>query len=189
MTGVPRLSMGAGATTTGRPYASDQGLLGWAYDPAALQANSTGYTAGVLQLIRVIPNLGGTAASVLISIATGGTTPANCYAGLYSDAGTLLSGSADQSSAWGSSGVKTVALTTPQAVAAGSTYYVGVLVGSAVVLPALHLSVFSAAAMAGETAAPYRWMTSGTGQTALPASVTLSSGGQQTLTFWAGLKA
>ena len=176
-------------TSGSRPSAVDQGLLGWSYDPVGIQANSTGWTAGVLQLIRVVPDSGGTVASVVISIATAGDTLANSFAGLYSAAGVRLSGSANQSTSWQSVGVKTVALTTPQVVTAGTVYYVGVLVGSATTVPALHLGVFSGVAMAGETAAPYRWMTSGTGLTALPASVTLGSAGQQALTFWAGVKA
>lgn len=176
-------------TSGSRPSAVDQGLVGWTYDPAGIQANSTSYTAGVLHLIRVVPDSGGTVASVLISVATAGNTLANCFAGLYDSAGTLLSGSANQATSWQSTGVKAVALTTAQVVAAGSTYYVGVVVGSAVAVPALHLAVFSAVAMAGETAAPYRWMTSGSSLTALPASVALGSGAQLALTFWAGLKA
>lgn len=170
------------------PTASHQGLAGWAYDTASIQANSTGYTAGVLQLIRVSPDESKRVSKVVLSIATGGTTPANCFAGLYNSSGTRMSGSADQSGSWNSSGVKEVALTSAQDVVANNDYYVGLLVGSAVLLPALHLAVFSAAAMAGETAAPYRWMTSGSGFTALPASVTLGSGSQNALTFWAGLK-
>lgn len=176
-------------TSGSRPSAADQGLMGWSYDPAGVQANSTGYTAGVLQLIRVVPDSGGTVASVVISVATAGVNLTNSFAGLYNASGTRLSGSATQSTAWQSSGVKTVALTTPQVVSAGTTYYVGVLVGSADTVPALHLAVFSGAAMAGEAAAPYRWMTSGSSLTALPASVTLGSASQQALTFWAGLKA
>lgn len=59
---------------------------------------------------------------------SGGTAArsANCAA-VYDSAGNFLTATADQVSAWGSSGVKTMAVATPKTLTAGQTYYLALL--------------------------------------------------------------
>jgi hypothetical protein len=60
----------------------------------------------------------------LLTSAGSGLTSGQCFASLFTSAGTLLSSTADQAANWATSGRKVMALASPQTVAAGD-YYVG----------------------------------------------------------------
>jgi hypothetical protein len=176
-----------GSVASGSPAPTQQGLIGWAFDPAVVSSNSNAYTAGVLYLVRVIPAADATVTQLGISLFGGGTTPANCFLGLYNASGTLLSGMANQAAGWATSGDKFGTLTTPQNVTAGQELYVGILVGSAVANPALFIGVWASVNNVADTAAPYRWSYTGAGLTALPASVAMGSVTASSLSLWAGM--
>lgn len=99
---------------------SDHGLIGWTCDPALL-SQTTVMTSGRLVGARIYVPVATTITNILLLISTAGSTltAGQSFAGLYTDAGVLLSGSADQSTAFASTGTKTIALNTPQAVATG----------------------------------------------------------------------
>lgn len=106
----------------------DHGLIGWScpIDYATQQSLlSVAAAAGTLRLTRIrrLPATSITNLHIFITVA--GATLSNCYAGLYTAAGTLVAQTADQSTAWQSVGAKTMALTGgPYSLAAGD-YYVG----------------------------------------------------------------
>jgi hypothetical protein len=169
------------------PLPEDQGLLGWSIDPAVCSANLAPSGAGVLQLMRLKIPKATTITNMLVNVTVIGATLTNSYIALYNAAGTQLGASADQSSVWTSTGVKTTTLTSPVAVTAG-TYYAAILVGSAATLPQFRGgSGTSGTANAGITAAPFRTGTISSGLTAPPASFTPSSMSTNNFPFWVGL--
>lgn len=176
-----------GSVASGSPSPVPQGLVGWAFDSAVISANSDAYTAGVLYLVRVVPAVDATVTQLGISLFAGGTTPTNCFLGLYSSAGVKLGATATQATPWATSGDKLANLTTPVNVTAGQELYIGILVGAAVANPALYMGVWAPVNNVGDTAAPYRWSYTGSGLTALPASVTMGSVTASSLSLWAGM--
>lgn len=171
---------------------SDQNLIAWSYDPA-LASNSTALSAtGVLHLVRVNLRYAATITNVLYQVNTVGSslTAGECFVGIYDSTGTLRGTSASQSTAWAATtGLYTTALTAPYAAPAG-TYYVAIL-ANGTTGPALArsngLAGAGATLNAGLTAATYRAATNGSGNTTLPASITLASNGQDTVGYWAAL--
>ncbi|WP_367128307.1 hypothetical protein [Saccharothrix sp. HUAS TT1] len=169
--------------------APPHGLAGVSVD--ALQATSnTGsgvtFTAGVLHLVRVPVPAAATVSTVYLGVTTAGSglTAGACWAGLYNTVGALLAQTADQATVWVTSGLKPMALTAPADLAAG-VYYVAVLVNGSV-LPQLARSAIAVAGTltAGVSTGAHRQMTSGTGQTSLPASVVMASAASTSWVLW-----
>jgi hypothetical protein len=168
---------------------SDQGLKSWSFDPV-IPTNSSALPGGVVQLVRLQVRAATTITNVLYGVATAATsaTTGQCFVALYTSAGTLLSSSADQASAWGSTGLKTTALTTPQTVAAG-WYWVAFLFNGTTG-PAIYRQQGGLLTMAnaGLTSSTARFGSYGTAQTAAPSPITPSSisltGG---ITYWCAL--
>lgn len=108
--------------------ATDSGLAGWTFDPQNRADNATLLpSAGLMKVVR-IRALSSVITNILLHFTVGGSSLSNCYAALYNDAGALLGAgavTADQSTAWQSSGLKTCALNTPQAVTRGDIYRIG----------------------------------------------------------------
>lgn len=171
------------------PQPSDQNLIAWTYDPV-IPGASTAPTGGQVQLMKVIIRLAATVTNVILHIPTIGntlTTNEN-FAGLYGSTGTLLSATADQTAAWGSTGLKTMALSAAQAVTAG-IYYIG-FVANGSTTPSFArgagLTSESTLLNVGVTAATARFATSGVSITTL-ANVTMSGNGLATVGFWGAL--
>jgi hypothetical protein len=107
---------------------SDYGWISWAYDPYFAYTSfipGAGYAYFTLLPIRKACTI----TNVILDVAVAGNTltSGRCFAGLFTSSGssgTLLSATADQHTNWQSTGLKTMALTTPQAVSPG-LYYVG----------------------------------------------------------------
>lgn len=99
----------------------DHGLTAWTFDPLACTGTGTVPTSGVLQLARIYIPVATTISTVHLFVDTPGSglTSGQCFAAVYNAAGTLLSATADQSTAWASSGLKSMALTAAQVVGAG----------------------------------------------------------------------
>jgi hypothetical protein len=173
-------------THTAAACPSDQNLISWSVDPAT-PVNSTVVPTGALQLVRVLVRKATTVTNIIVDVATAGVTltASENFVGLYNSSGTLLSGSADQTTNFGTAGTYTIPLTTPQAVVAG-TYYVGILTNGTTgpqMARGNGLSGGVSFANAGLTASTYRYATNGTGLTSLPASVTMGSNTQATVPF------
>lgn len=124
---------------------ADYGFIAWSYDPATAYANNI-ITAGQANLMLIPVRAATTITNVITHVAVAGATltSGQCFAGLFNSSGTLLSATADQSTAWQSVGLKTMALTSAQSVAAG-LYYVGIF-GNGTTLPQFY---YNGAAKAG----------------------------------------
>lgn len=152
--------------------ARDSGLLGWSGDPAAA-VGSLQTTAGVLYLMEIRLRTG-TVNTLYLRVGNAGATltSGQNLLGLYDSAGTRAAVTADQSTAWTTTGTKSAALTASYS-ATGGVFYLGILTNGTT------QPTFVASSSLGQPnftrAAPFRASTSGTGLTALPASVTLSS--------------
>jgi hypothetical protein len=165
---------------------ADYGVLGWTYDPY-LASNTTTLVAGQAIALQIQVPSALSVTNIVLFLNNAGVTLTNAYAGLYSSAGVQLGVSADQSTAWSSSGQKTIALVGgPYSVSAGSCF-VGLLIGTAGTMPSmptvaatnstlinLGLTVARCAAIAG-------------GLSALPASFTPSSLSVTNKPIWAAL--
>jgi hypothetical protein len=168
-------------------------LLAQAFEPLNGATTNTGtgvtFTAGVLHLVRVMVPTAGTVSNLYAGIVTagGGLTAGQCWAGLYSSVGTLLGQTTDRAIAWQTSGLQVMPLATPVAVTAG-TCYVGILVNGTT-LPTFARSAITVGGIltAGMSSGAHPQMTSGTAQTALPASVTMTSAAATSWVIWTGL--
>jgi hypothetical protein len=90
----------------------DSGLLASTMDPLLASAQvQIGFTAGWLVALRAALKKPATVTNILWWVQAAGATLSNCYAGLYSNSGTLIAKTADQSTPWQSTGLKTMALT------------------------------------------------------------------------------
>lgn len=106
--------------------ATDQGYISWAFDPA-LSYNGNAPSAGVVYVTAIPVRRACTITNVIncVGVAGSGLTSGQNFAALYNSAGTLLSQTADQTTPWASTGIKTMALSAAQAVTPG-IYYVAV---------------------------------------------------------------
>ncbi len=168
---------------------ADQGLITWTHDPATLRSASNSSTSGTVYLMKVkIVDRATVVTNVIVGLETAGATltAGQNFVGLYNSSGTRLAVSADQSANWTTAGVKTIPLTAPQTLAVGS-YYVAILaVGTTP--PTFAMGAGGSTNInVGLTTGTARFLTGPTGQTSLPASITLGSQTQSTGGRWAAL--
>lgn len=167
---------------------ADQNLLAWTQDPATV---SSGFTlaTGVVYLSKIkITSRSTVVSNILYGVTTLGSalTAGQCFVGLYNSSGTLLVSSADQSGVMNTTGLKTTAIT-PQTLAVGS-YYVAFLANGTGTLPSVAGGGgISSAVNAGLTTGTSRFLNTAAGNTALPATITLSSQTQNIASRWAAL--
>jgi hypothetical protein len=158
---------------------SDHGLIAWTMDPSCTNANGTAVTAGFIYLMMVNLKLAATISKIEVVIGTAGATltSGQCFAGLYSTAGTRLALTADMSTTWNSTGDKKMSLTGSYSAAAGK-YYVAILMNGTTSPSFACGSTFGASFTPGNAnlaAGGYRWCrSSASGNTSLPASITVS---------------
>lgn len=143
----------------------DHGLVTWTYDPAHVSGTATVGSAGQVQITRVHIDQATTVTNVILCVGVAGATltTGQCFAALYNSSGALLAQTADQASAWTSTGVKTMALAAPQAVAAGD-YYIAFWYNGTT-SPAFYRQGNSAAINVGMSAAAPRFGVANTGIT------------------------
>ena len=108
---------------------SDVGLAGWTFAPEALWTTAAALVSGTIYLAEFWIRSAKTISNITVHLNTLGNTltSGQCFAGIYNSTGTLQGITADQSAVWaspGTTGVKTMALTTPYSAPAGR-YYVG----------------------------------------------------------------
>lgn len=156
--------------------AQDHDLLYWQFDPGTNMVGST-ITSGTVSMSKLWFRQSVTITNVALSITTVGAAlvAGQNFAGLYDSLGTLLSATADQTANWGTIGFKEMALTAPQAVAAG--YYYVAVVSNAGTTPAFARGSALTASIANAklTATNGRFTTGPAGQTTLPASITMAA--------------
>lgn len=146
-------------------------LLGAAFDPLFANTGAGTTTAGVLLLTRVLLERGGPITSVdyVLTGAGSGLTSGQNLIGVYSAAGAKLGESADQTTAFGSTGQKNAPLVTPTAGQDHGTYVYVAFLWNGSGSPQLR-GLASAASFVnvGLVAASSRFATAGTSLTALP---------------------
>ena len=165
--------------------AADVGFIAWNYDPVAVFSNSIP-AAGALQMCRIKIPKAVTITNLYLSVVTAGATltSGQNFAALFDVNRNRLGVTADQTTAWASTGLKTMALTTPQAVAAGE-YFVG-FYANGTTRPAFARANAADVVNGILSLANARWAASSTGlTTAMPnpaAALTLS-----TTSYWAAV--
>lgn len=168
---------------------ADHGLLAWTQDPATCPAGSGAGTSGVVYLSKIkITSRATVVSNILYNISTQGATltSGQNFVALYNSSGTRLAVSADQTTNFGSTGIKTAAIT-PQTLAVG-TYYVAFL-SNGTTNPSFMAGSngFASGLNAGLALSASRALSFGTAQTAMPSSIALGSGGQSGNLRWAAL--
>lgn len=156
---------------------ADHGYLSWNYDPVLGSVFNIPLTAGQTYLALVPIRVTTVITNVIAGLIAGsGLTAGSNFAGLYNSAGTLLSATADQTTAWGTTGVKVMPLATPQAVTPGY-YYVALLANGTTKPAPFYNNVLTGNASGGTLASIPRLAidTTHTGLTALRSTVTLTS--------------
>ncbi|NUQ95301.1 MAG: hypothetical protein HOY79_01620 [Streptomyces sp.] len=163
---------------------ADQGLIAWTSDGIA--TGSANPASGGVRLGRIILRRAATITNIWLSVVTAGSGLASgqSFVGLYSPSGTQLGVSADQSTAFASAGVKQIALTSPYTAAAG-IYYVALLT-NATTPPAFAAMgpPTNSPANANLTVSTGRTLSGPSGQTALPASITMSGNAFNSTGYW-----
>jgi hypothetical protein len=174
---------------------ADHGLVGWTIDPATAFGTSEP-TAGVLSLARI--SLGArshhTLSSVWVSLATGGQGLNRSYLGVYSVAAdlseaTLVGGTADVSSKFGSAGEVNLPLRDPVTVRGGHRAWilVGLLVGGGQAMPSFRGAVAQPIANVNVGGLAVRYATTGSGLRSLPEGIAAAKLGGLGCLFWAAV--
>lgn len=103
---------------------SDHGFVAWNYLPALAAAGTIIGTAGLLHVFKIKLPVAATITNIVMEVSTAGSslTAGQNFAALYDSAKSRLAVTADQTTAWGTTGLKTMALASAQAVAAGVVY-------------------------------------------------------------------
>lgn len=177
------------------PLPSDHGFIAWSQDPATI-GGTTAFTVGGLVLMAQYIRAPATVSNVVLMY--GGTTGVgltNSFVGLYNSAGTLLSGSADQSSNWMVTGqaagiAMTIPLTSPQTITTPGLYWVGALIGAATTSPVWARGATNPQNImdVGQGANIRRFGLYSSALTALPSTITPTSIGTPGAAFWAAVK-
>ena len=131
-----------------------------------------------------------TITNIVLFVGTAGATltAGSCWAGIYDASGNRLGQTADQATAWTTTGTKTMAISGgPLSLTEG--YYWVAFVATGTTIPAILRAsgVGGAAINTGLAAASTRFGTYGTSQTTLPATLTPASIGQSNNAWWAAL--
>jgi hypothetical protein len=164
----------------------DHNLVTWSYDPSVAGSGSAPSSAGVLNLARVHVPVASSATNVILFITTVGSTltSGQNFAGLYNSAGNLVATTADQTTNWGTTGSKIMALTGgPFALTAGD-YYVGWF-ATGTTAPSFLRGVSQSVANIGLTSSTARYSTGATGTTAMPATTGTLTGASNA--WWVGI--
>jgi hypothetical protein len=166
------------STGLGGYVPADSNYLGWTFDSVDVQGGAIWPTAGTLNLARIKVGQATVSNIVIHFTVAGGTlTTGQCFAGLYSSAGVLLSSTADQSTNWQTGGLKSMPLSAAQSVS-GPFVYVGFF-ANGTTMPTQTRAVNSSSAIVNpnQSAPNFRYATADAGlTTALPASFGAQTG-------------
>lgn len=114
----------ATAESSGSFAPADNNLVAAPFDPANATGTFTLTTAGTVYVVKAHLPVGGIVTNVVVPVTTAGSvlTSGQCFAGVY-QAGTLIGTTADQATAWASTGALITALTGgPFTLGAGDVY-------------------------------------------------------------------
>jgi len=165
---------------------ADHNLLEWAYDPALAVNGSILATGGTVNFVRLRVRRRRTITNVVLYVTTAGATltAGQSFAALYTGAGALLSATADQASAWVSTGPKIMALSAAQTVNPGD--YLVACWSNGTTLPSFARAAGSAVANVGLSGSAVRFGIANTGVTTT-APANLSGMGPVSVAWWAAL--
>jgi hypothetical protein len=165
----------------------DHGYLSWTADPGTASGASFTLANGTVYLSKIkVTNRSTVVSNLVYQVTTAGTTltAAQNFVGLYDASGNRLAVSADQTTAMGSTGTKTAAIT-PQTLAVG-TYYVAFLSnGGGTAVQVAGGAGNSSLTNIGLTTATSRALNTAAGNTSLPATITLGSQTPNIAVRWA----
>lgn len=167
---------------------SDHGYLTWTYDPSLAAAATIVGNGGTLYVVKLKLAAAATVSNIVMEVSTAGATltSGQNFAALYSSAKALLSATATQHTAWASTGLKTMALTTPQTVSAGTVYACFWCVGSTLPTFTRATALNAVQPNAGLSAADSRWSTADSGLTTT-APATIGSQSAASAAYWVAL--
>ena len=172
---------------------ADGNVGGWTFDPAyaSLGNSAPSGPAGTVNLFRVQVRSTTVVTNVSVSVHTAGSglTSGENFVGLYNSGGALIGTSADQTTAWGSTGVHTAALAGGPFTIPPGFYWVAVLVNGTTA-PAFDRTANTTSALSNfgfEGATGFRAGYNSTGQASLPSSVTPSASTIGQVLIWAAL--
>lgn len=117
------------ASVAGLWGSSDQGLIAWNMDPAYNGGSTALPVAGTMTVMAVKLAAAANITNIVMFMGTAGVTltAGQCFAALYQGAGGALLGvTADQSVAWATGGLKTMAISGGPVAAAAGILYVGI---------------------------------------------------------------
>lgn len=173
-------------TRTGAPDPSDFGLLAWAYDTAGGGTSQVLTTAGTMYGVRMYLPRTVTVTNIVTYLQTAGATltSGQCKGAIYDASGNLQATLSDQSTAWASTGFKTMALASAVLLSAG--LYDVVLWFNGTTGPSLTRQSGIAAVQTGQTGQSMRFFSADTGRTTT-APATLGTKTAQNLAWWMGL--
>jgi hypothetical protein len=175
------------SVATGVPGPTDQGLKGWTYDPTSLGSGGTVLTSQRIQYVRIVVPVAATITGVAIHVIAVATSASNTFFGLYDSTGTRVAVTADVTASVGSTGAKQLAFASTYSAAAG-IYYAGLVQTATTPVSLGRAGLGSSSAYNfGIAAAPFRYNSGATGQTSLPASVTLGTVTASNDAYWAAL--
>lgn len=166
-----------GISVTAPWIPADSGLLVANMDPL-FATGASSMVAGVVYLQKLVARQAMTLTDLVYYVNTAASgTSSGSFVGLYSSAGALLSGSADIETYLLGTGMKAIALTTPQPLTAGQVVWAAIVENMSGTQPKLQCNgVSSGVSNINLTAAHYRFANYATGsQVALPPSITPAS--------------
>lgn len=175
-----------------KPTPEEQNLLAWTGDPndaGHVTAQSSAGVAGRVTLVRIRFRRATLVSNIWLGLSgvDAGASLANCYIGLYDSTGTLVAVSADISASLSSGATaKPLAMVTPYLAKPGY-YYIALLLNGTWTTNSFTLKATGGGVSvnAGLSAGNLRYSNLLTGQTTLPASVTLSNQSTSTInTGW-----
>lgn len=164
------------------------GYLAWNFDQAKCQGSTVPAANGTVNVMKLwTPRALTSVTNVHLHVGTAGATltSGQNFAALYTGAKALVGTTADQTTAWGSAGMKTMALSGGPYTLQAGFFYVAMF-SNATTRPALARISNFVVNNGLLSAANARWATADTGRTtSMPA--TLGAFTASTLSFWAGI--
>ncbi len=166
----------------------DHGLLAWTFDPYNAANSVQVSNASTLYRFKLKIPTARTLTNIHFLVTNAGTfASGQIFVALYSAAKALLSGSADQTTNMGGTGLKTMPLTTPQAVDAGVVYAAFWMNGSNLPTLARGTALSSVVPNANLSAANSRTATANGSLTTGPAPSTIGTETASSQAIWIGL--
>jgi hypothetical protein len=172
--------------------AADHSLKAWTQDPATCGSTGTQNTSGTIYLQKIILRQAATISTIHMTVTTAGVTltAGQNLAALYTSSGTKLVETTDQAAAFVTAGTKAMSLTTPTALAAG-IYFVALMTngttppffmrGGGASGSAININQLPSNGLG-------RFLDFGTGLTAMPASIAITSAATNGSARWAAIQ-